>query len=65
LGIALSGIGIGERAERLIVLVIFALVGYVWIGIYIILAIAVITFGQRYLYVAKAIQSKKNAQEKL
>lgn len=65
LGVTLSGIGIGERAERLIVLVIFALVGYVWIGIYIILALVVITFGQRYLYVAKAIRGKKNGQEKL
>ncbi len=36
LGVSLSGIGIGERAERLIVLIVFSLVAYVWIGVWIV-----------------------------
>jgi archaetidylinositol phosphate synthase len=58
LGITLSGIGIGERAERLIVLIIFSLAGYVWIAIYIILILAGITFVQRYLFIVRVIKQK-------
>ena len=46
-----KGIEIGERAERLGVLIIFTLLGYIEIGLYIIIAIAAITFIERlYLY---------------
>ena len=48
LSVTLSGIGIGERAERLIVLVVFSLIGYVWIGVLVVLVLAAITFVQRY-----------------
>ena len=48
LGISLSGIGIGERAERLIVLIIFSFAGIVWLGVWIVLILALITFIQRY-----------------
>lgn len=48
LSVTLSGVGIGERAERLLVLVVFSLVGFVWIGVFAVLALAVITFAQRY-----------------
>jgi archaetidylinositol phosphate synthase len=48
LGVSLSGIGIGERAERLIVLIVFSLLGFVWIGVAIVLLLAVVTFVQRY-----------------
>ena len=40
--------GIGERAERLLALVIFSLIGYVWIGVVVVLVLAFITFIQRY-----------------
>ena len=63
LNIKMSGIGIGERAERLLSLVLFALVGYVWIGIYIILALALFTFLQRYMYVARALQERKKVEQ--
>ena len=56
LGISLSGIGIGERAERLIVLIVFSLVGFVWIGIVIVLVIAFITFVQRYLAILRKLK---------
>jgi archaetidylinositol phosphate synthase len=58
LSFQISGIGIGERAERLIVLIVFALAGYLWIGIYAVLVLAVVTFIQRYSHLVKAIRSK-------
>lgn len=58
LSIKMSGVGVGERAERLIVLIVFALVGYVGLGIYIVLVLAIITFAQRYVYVAHKADRK-------
>lgn len=46
--VTLSGVGIGERAERLIVLVFFSVIGFVWIGVVVVLILAIITFFQRY-----------------
>ena len=46
--VTLSGVGIGERAERLIALIVFSLIGYVWIGVLVVLVLAIITFVQRY-----------------
>ena len=48
LSVTLSGVGIGERAERLLALGFFTIVGYVWIGVLVVLALAAITFAQRY-----------------
>jgi len=46
-----KGIEVGERGERLGVLIIFSLAGYMEVGLYIIIAIAAITFLERlYLY---------------
>ena len=57
LGVSLSGIGIGERAERLLVLVVFSLIGFVWIGIDLVLLLAAITFAQRYYSIIRKLQS--------
>ncbi|MDG6997781.1 MAG: CDP-alcohol phosphatidyltransferase family protein [Nitrososphaerota archaeon] len=57
LGVALSGIGIGERAERLIVLVIFSLLGFVNFGVIVVLVIAAFTFLQRYLVIIRKLKS--------
>jgi archaetidylinositol phosphate synthase len=51
--VTVTGIGIGERAERLLVLVVFSLIGYVWIGVVIVLIIAFVTFLQRYDVIMK------------
>lgn len=56
LGVSLSGIGIGERAERLLVLIAFSLVGYVGIGVEIVLVIALITFIQRYVAILQKLR---------
>lgn len=63
LAIKMSGVGIGERAERLLVLIVFALISYIWVGIYIILVLAVITFVQRYTYVARGLEEKKKLEK--
>jgi archaetidylinositol phosphate synthase len=57
LGISLEGIGIGERAERLIVLIVFSIIGYVWIGVWIVLVIAFVTFVQRYAAILRKLRS--------
>jgi len=55
LGVPLSGIGIGERAERLIVLIIFSIIGYVWVGVIVVVALALATFFQRYLAIYRVL----------
>jgi archaetidylinositol phosphate synthase len=55
LGITLSGVGIGERAERLIALVIFSLLGFVWLGVLAVLFLAVVTFAQRYVTILRKL----------
>ena len=57
LGISLSGIGIGERAERLIVLIVFSIVGYVYVGVAIVFILATITFVQRYVKILSKLRS--------
>lgn len=47
LGIELKGVGIGERAERLIVIAAFSITGFTYYGIVIVAIIAGITFIQR------------------
>jgi archaetidylinositol phosphate synthase len=53
--VTLSGVGIGERAERLLTLVIFSLIGYVWAGVIVVLVLAIITFVQRYYVIMKKL----------
>lgn len=59
LGITLSGIGIGERAERLIVLFVFSLAGYVWIGVLAALLLAAITLVQRYIVIIQKLGAQR------
>jgi archaetidylinositol phosphate synthase len=58
LGVQLSGIGIGERAERLLVLIVFAILDYLWIGIVIVLVLAAVTFVQRYLTIVRKLRAR-------
>jgi archaetidylinositol phosphate synthase len=56
LGVSLSGVGIGERAERLLVLIVFSIAGSVWIGVIIVLILAFITFLQRYITILRKLK---------
>lgn len=53
LGIKLEGIGIGERAERLLVIAIGSIAGYVEYAIVIVVVIAGITFVHRVIVAAR------------
>ena len=57
LSVTLSGIGIGERAERLIVLVVFSILGFVAYGVYVVLVLAFVTFIQRYVFIYRKLRS--------
>lgn len=57
--VTLLGVGIGERAERLLVLIIFSLIGYVWIGVVIVLILAFVTFVQRYFFIMNKLTVPK------
>jgi archaetidylinositol phosphate synthase len=60
LGASLAGVGIGERSERLIVLAVSAIVGYVQYGVLIVIVIAGFTFVQR-TYTASKSLSRSSA----
>jgi len=53
LGVKLQGIGIGERAERLLVIAIIGMVGFMQYAVIIVIIIAAITFIQRIIVTAK------------
>ena len=56
LGVKLQGIGIGERAERLLVIAIIGIIGFMEYAIIIVIIIAGITFIQRIVVTAKALR---------
>ncbi len=55
LGLALGGVGIGERPERILALVIFSIVGLLYWGIVIVFALALATFLQRVVFIVRRI----------
>jgi len=55
LGIKLQGIGIGERAERLLVIAIIGIIGFMEYAVIIVIIIAGITFIQRIIVTTKAL----------
>lgn len=58
LNINLQGIGIGERAERLLVIAIIGIIGYMEPAVMIVVVIAGITLVQRMIMTAKNIKEK-------
>ena len=52
-GIKMQGIGIGERAERLLVIAIIGMIGFMEIAVLIVIIIAGITLAQRILVLMK------------
>jgi archaetidylinositol phosphate synthase len=57
LNIKMSGIGIGERAERLVALAILSIFGFVSYGIYLVLILSAVTFVQRYAHATRVLSS--------
>ena len=56
LGVKLQGIGIGERAERLLVIAIIGIIGFMEYAVIIVIIIAAITFIQRIIVTARALK---------
>jgi archaetidylinositol phosphate synthase len=56
LNVKLQGVGIGERAERLLVIAIIGIVGFMGIAVLIVVIIAAITLIQRMMVTAKNIE---------
>jgi archaetidylinositol phosphate synthase len=55
LGVALSGVGIGERSERLLILAISSLVGFVEWGVVLVVIVALYTFLERTYRAVRAL----------
>jgi len=56
LNVKLQGVGIGERAERLLVIAIIGIIGFMGIAVLIVVIIAAITLIQRMIVTAKNIK---------
>jgi archaetidylinositol phosphate synthase len=56
LGVALSGVGVGERSERLLVIALSSLVGLVGWGVVVVLIIALYTFLERTYRAVRALK---------
>jgi len=54
--IKLSGVGVGERAERLFLLAFLSILGYPLIGVIIVFIISLFTIIQRFLHVIKELE---------
>lgn len=57
LTIKLQGIGIGERAERLLVIAIIGIIGFMEVAIIIVIIIATITLIQRLIVLSKSVKN--------
>lgn len=55
LGIALSGVGIGERSERLIIIAVSSILGLLGWGVILVLVVAAFTFLERTYRAVKAL----------
>ena len=53
MSIKLQGVGIGERAERLLVIAIIGIIGFMEFALIIVIIIAAITLGQRIIAISK------------
>jgi len=56
LSISLQGVGIGERAERLLVIAIIGMIGFMQYAVIIVIIIAAITFIQRIVVTATSLK---------
>ncbi|MFQ6135254.1 MAG: CDP-alcohol phosphatidyltransferase family protein [Nitrososphaerales archaeon] len=55
LNVKLSGVGVGERAERIFILALASIVGYPYYGVILVLAVASITFIHRLIYTTREL----------
>jgi len=58
LNIKLSGVGIGERAERIFILAVASIIGYPYYGVILVFAVASLTYIHRFIYIARQLEGK-------
>ena len=56
LGVSLSGVGVGERSERLLALSVLSIVGYASLGVAVVALLAAITFLERVMKASGALR---------
>jgi len=61
LGVALSGVGIGERSERLLILAILSMVGLTYWGVLLVLIVALYTFLERTIRAVVSLRGSNGA----
>lgn len=62
LGVSLAGKGIGERSERLVVLIIASVLGILWVGVAIVVVLALVTFVQRTVSLSNSLGRRSSAR---
>ncbi len=62
LNVKLSGVGVGERAERMIILASASIMGYTYYGVIAVLTVATVTFAHRLVYTAKELGEERRRQ---
>jgi archaetidylinositol phosphate synthase len=63
LGVNLAGIGVGERSERFVVLIVTSLLGVVALGVLIVAVLALLTFVERTIRVSRALGRQRRVAE--
>ena len=56
LGVSLSGVGVGERSERLLIIAVSSVIGLLWLGVVLVLAVALYTFLERTFRAIRALK---------
>ncbi len=56
LGVRVFGVGVGERAERITVLAALSILGFVYLGVLLVLVLALATYIHRFVHVVNALK---------
>jgi len=56
-GVKMSAVGLMERAERIVVLAVAAIAGYVWVGVIVLAVLTQFTVAQRLYFLWKSLKS--------
>lgn len=62
LGVKISGMGIGERAERLLILGVMSVIGYTSLGVLVVLVLSAFTTAERIYYVSTLLRESEFRQ---
>jgi archaetidylinositol phosphate synthase len=60
LGVSLAGVGIGERSERLLVIILASLLSLLWVGVLVVILIAFVTFLERTVRMSQALGPRRD-----